>query len=227
MASTRLTVAIKEKLVEQLASHAFAARSQDLFDRELIFAQEVYDAVMDTGNVRYEKGADKSLRKAIEALPFHWRKFSQCFRVEFAGQQSNIHRYDGVEVDYQENSGLVDLTKASSMGNNRKDWQFPPKWSSHTTLKQFGASDPISEKFTALHDEKKDLLEEISRARRTARVTMDSCSTVQELIVLWPEVEAFASKFLTQQSAASALLPTIAREQLNDALGLPPGAKAA
>ena len=56
--------------------------------------------------------------------------------------------------------------------------------------------------------------------RGSTRGALGSVTTIQKLIMIWPEVEAFAAPYLQEKTA---ILPVIARERLNDALGLPPG----
>jgi len=225
MASTRLAISIKDTLVSKLVEHAFTKRAKDLIEKELAFAQKVYDEVMDTKIVTYDNGKQKTMKQALKALPKRWRSTDDDFQVEFAGQCQQIHKYNGLSRSFSENKNLPGVAVVPS--SERTSWDFEPNQSSYRAMAQFDASHELSIQFTELSNARKDLLEEIASAKRSARATMDSCATVQKLIVLWPEVKQFAAQFLTQEKAAAVMLPIVAREKLNAALDLPPNAEAA
>ena len=70
----------------------------------------------------------------------------------------------------------------------------------------------------------KDILfNEIAVARNTTRATLNSCTSIQKLVVMWPEIETFANEFLSEKKAAEMMLPTLERKKLNTTLGLPVG----
>lgn len=222
MASTRLTVAIKETLVNQLAAHAFTDRSNKHFQAELDFCQEVYEHIMTTRKVRMGK-KEVTVFTATALLPTGWGSKNDCFHVEFAGENAKLDKYDGFEEGWRGNDAFEGLETMPT--REQRKWDFPPNWGGHGTIMTFDAHSDFSKRYTVLKDAREDLVKEIASARISARATMDSVTSVQKLIVLWPEVEAFACKFLTEKTAAAVLLPVVARDKLNDALGLPPGAK--
>lgn len=225
MASTRLTVAIKEAITDQVMHHAFAGRCKAHMDAELAFAQEVYDDIMDTKMLKVNQGAgpQMSLRSVLASLPAGWCSQQTYFKAEFAGQDQKLDRYDGFEAGYHENATMIGW-KATPQ-REQKNWHFPPGYS-WGTLAKYEASHPFSERCAQIQGEREDLKSEMSSLRAQTRATLDTASTIQKLIVIWPEIEAFASPFLQEEKAAAVLLPVVARERLNDALGLPPGVAA-
>jgi len=223
MASTRLTVAIKEALVSQLIDHAFADRCRKLVAAECALAQEIYDHTMDTWFLKVEggKGPKLSLRKIVAALPAGWPAMSNSFKVELAGQVTRFDRYAGLGGGYPPNNNLVGIKEVPV--HRQHKWAFQPGFQSHYTINVYDAAHEFSERAAALGSLRKDLTAEISSMRQSTRATLDTASTVQKLIVIWPEVEEFAAPFLKKETAAAAFLPVVARERLNNALRLPPG----
>lgn len=226
MASTRLTKAIRESILDALIIRAFKDRSEKHFEKELDFCQRVYDDIMVRRTVRLENGSgDKvTLRSAVDALPPGWGSSGETFKVEFAGQSTKIDRYDGLEQDYRANATtFVGMTFKHE--RNRPQWTFQPGVTSHSTLDVFPADNPFSEEFTVLTNARTDLRDEVARVTASTRATLESCTTIQKLIVMWPEVEPFAAPFLNPSKAAEVMLPVVQRDALNDVLGLPTGAK--
>jgi len=222
----RLTVAIKEKLTSQLIAHAFTARSQKLVEAECALAQEIYDDYMDSRKIKVDggSGGKYSLRKVVASLPAGWPEMSDNFKVELAGQMTEFDRYDGMAEGYRANqSELVGVKEVPT--REQQKWPFQPGFSGHYAVNTYDASHDFSERASVLQGQRKDLKDEIASMRASTRGTLDTASTIQKLIVIWPEVEAFAAPFLQQETAAAAILPVVARERLNDALGLPPHAR--
>lgn len=224
MASTRLTNSIRDSLRGELLKHAFAGRCVTHFQAELDFVQEVFDHIMANRTVLH-LGKKRPVGEVVAELPPGWENTESYFKAEFGGETAKLDKYDGLEVNYKDNSNLIGVK--TTPHHDQVKWKMPPKWSGHHTLMTFDASHPLTKRFTELRNAREDLKTEIERARNSIRATLDSVSTVQRLIVLWPEVEAFARVYLDEKRAASVLLPVIAREQLNETLGLPPGEKVA
>ena len=222
MASTRLTVAIKEALVSQLIDHAFADRCRKLVAAECALAQEIYDHTMDTRFLKVEggKGPKLSLRKIVAALPAGWESRSNYFKAEVGGQVMRFGRYKGMSCGYSSGDELVGTEQ------NTKDeiipWAFKPGFVGSHTINAYDANHEFSRRAVELQGVREDLVKEISSMRISTRATLDSATTVQKLISIWPEVEVFAAPFLKSKTADEALLPVVARERLNKALGLPP-----
>ena len=225
MASTRLTVAIKEAITDQVMHHAFAGRCVAHMDAELAFAQEVYDDIMDTKMLKVNGGTgpQMSLRKVLASLPAGWGSQQTYFKAEFAGQEQKLDRYDGFESGHRENATMIGWKPTPQ--REQKKWHFPPGYN-WGTLAKYEAQHEFADRCAKLQGDREDLKSEMSSLRTQTRATLDTASTIQKLIVIWPEIEAFASPFLQEEKAAAVLLPVVARERLNDALGLPPGVAA-
>tara|TARA_R110000787_G_scaffold631_6_gene2345 strand:- start:14 stop:694 length:681 start_codon:yes stop_codon:yes gene_type:complete len=224
MASTRLTNSIKEALVNQLLDHAFAHKSQEQHTAECDLAQQVYDHIMDTRKLRDGHLVEMTLRSLVAQLPTGWGSQEDYFYVEFGGQTTRLDKYDGIAPTYGQSCSLRGIKAV--LGRNKVKWSWPPRWGGHGTVATYDAHHKFTLRSEQLKGAREDLEAEILTAGASARATMDSVSTVQKLIVLWPEVEAFACQFLSAEKAAAVLLPVVQREKLNDVLGLPPHARA-
>lgn len=223
MASTRLTVSIKEQLIQRLIEHAFTARSRELISAERELVLQVYNQQMDTHKVRINGGSgpDKTMREVLASLPAGWPAMLDQFKVRAGSDMIRLDFYDGIKPSYGQNNDLVGLEKIPM--RDQKNYPFPPGFSSSSTLATYEARDPVTIRLEELKRVREDLLEEISSARHSARATINSVSTIQKLIMVWPEVEAFAAPFMQKETQGAAILPVVARERLNEALGLPPG----
>ena len=226
MAQQRLTVAIKEQLVDQLILHAFKDRCNKLVDAECLLAQELYDDYLDTRRLKVDggRGASSSLRKIIASLPAGWAEMDDDFKVEIGGTMTRFDRYDGMPVGYQDNiHSLVGVKQVP--GREKQKWKFTPNHSSNYAINVYDVNHEVTHRATVLQNERVDLTAEISAMRHSARATLDSVTTIQKLIMIWPEVESFAAPFLQEKTAAAVILPVASRERLNNALGLLPSAR--
>lgn len=226
MASTRLTISIKEVLTDRLIEHAFTARSRQQLAAECELTRLIYDQVVDTKEIRINGGSGKKVtfRAALAMLPAGWASVHDRFMCRIGGDMVRFDFYSGIEETYRQNSELVGLEKVRMA--DKKKFLFTPGFTQSTTFAVFEARDAVSIRIEELKRSRSDLVEEIRAARHSARATMDSVPSIQKLIQVWPEVEAFAAPFMQQETAAAAILPVVARERLNDVLGLPPGARA-
>ena len=226
MASTRLTVSIKEMLTHRLLEHAFTARSRAQVEAECELALTIYDCVMDTMKVRIDNGTgpEKTMREVLALLPAGWPSMQDYFKARIGGKMINFDTYDGMESTYGQNKDLVGLERVREY--DKKKLRFPPGFTPNSTLAAYEARDAFAIRAKELRRTREDLLEEIRAARRSTRATLDSVTSIQKLIVIWPEVEPFAAPFMQKETQAAAILPVVARERLNDSLGLPVGAVA-
>ena len=225
MASTRLTKATRESILEALIKRAYTARSTEQFTKELEFCERVYSDIMERRTVRLSGGRGNAvpLATAVAHLPKGWGSSSEGFKVEFAGQTTSIDKYDGLEQHWGDNKAtFVGVGLGAERG--RPGWQFQPGVSTGTTLDVFDADHKFSIECTKLLASREDLKNEIARVKASTRATLESVTTIQKLIEMWPEVEPFAAPFLNPKKAAEQLLPVVQRDSLNDALGLPTGA---
>ena len=221
MAQTRLTAAIKEALVDKLIERAFTDRSQKLVDAECALAQDIYDDFMNTRMIKTKGGyGDPTpMRKVVDALPAGWQGTSDYFKAEMGGDVVKFDRYEGIVDGWRANQNdLVGVKEIPSRDQHK--WTFQPGFSGNCAVHVYDAKHAFSSRTMELQGLRKDLVSEISTMRGSTRGALGSVTTIQKLIMIWPEVEAFAAPYLQEKTA---ILPVIARERLNDALGLPPG----
>lgn len=222
MASTRLTNSIRDSLTKRLMEHAFAGRCKTHFEMELAFVEEVFEDMMTSRKVMYRNELT-SVGKVIAELPNGWTDRADYFYGEFAGQKMKLDKYDGINSKdgYRDVNRLVGVKITPH--HDQVKWHFWPGCQNHHTLVAYDASHAFSKRAEKLTSDRADLIKEIESAQASTRSTLEQVSTVQRLIVLWPEVEPFARAYLNEETAAKALLPVIARDRLNETLGLPPG----
>lgn len=222
MASTRLTHSIRDSLTKRLMEHAFGGRCKTHFETELAFVKEVFDDLMLNRTIIY-RGEKTPVGKVIEELPVDWTDQYDYFHAEFAGQKMKLDKYEGLQSGdgYREVRRLIGVQITPH--HEQVKWRFWPNARPHYVMVTYDAAHDFSKRAEQLADARSDLIKEIESAQASTRSTLEQVSTVQRLIVLWPEVEPFARAYLNEETAAKALLPVIARERLNETLGLPPG----
>ncbi len=223
MASTRLTNAIKDELTTQLLKHAFSDRCQKMVNAEIKFSQKMYDKYLSDTFVQME-GKKVALKDALAILPDTWTSGDYEIRIQFAGETIELSKYYGLGNRYHSYE-LPGITYTAD--SERQQWVYPPKYQPYHANYIVDARHKLNDEYNKLLGFRKDLEKEISTVTATTRATLNSVTSIQKLIILWPEVEAFASKFLTEKAVANQMLPVIQREKLNDVLGLPPHSKVA
>lgn len=204
MATVRLTNNIREALLNKLLERAFKARCDEFMKRAGAFALRVHVDV-------FGSDLDK-----MNALPDGWLPKDDDITVRFGYTQTRLS-FDGTLG----RDGITDaFRKCGSRGGSTVYRRFT--YSKYGTVaKEYNARHALAEEYEAFINERKDLSDEIERAAHTAKAAVDSCSSIQKLISIWPEVEEFAREFL-RDGERKALLPDIPRSQLNAILNLPP-----
>lgn len=209
MASTRLTNSIRDSLLKKLLERAFKARCDEFLKRAAAFAVAVHADVF-----------GKDLEK-MNALPKGWLPQDDGIMVRFGGDNTRLSFKGSLG-----SGGIPDaFRRCGSTGGDSVYLRLTDS-TKGTTAKVYNAREPLAAEYEGLINERKDLCDEIERAARTAKAAMESCSTIEKLIKVWPEVEEFAKEFLVD-GERKALLPDVPRAQLNNLLNLPPEEKAA
>lgn len=209
MASTRLTTHIRDALLKKLLERAFKTRCEDFLKWAAAFAVKVHADVF---------GDDLAKMKA---LPKGWLPTDDDIMVRFGGDQTRLSFRGSLGT-----GGIPDIFRRCGAPGGDNVYLVLTTDKKNTTAKVYNARDDLAAEYEAFINERKDLVEEIERAARTAKAAMDSCTTIQKLIAVWPEVEEFAKEFLVD-GERKALLPDIPRSQLNAILNLPPEEQAA
>lgn len=209
MAATRLTNNIRESLLKKLLERAFKPRCEDFLKRAAAFAVKVHADVF---------GDD--LAKMM-ALPKGWLPTDDDIMVRFGGDNTRLSFRGSLG-----SGGIPDIFRRCGAPGGDNVYLLFTSATHSTTAKVYNARDALSIEYEALINERNDLVEEISKASRTANAAMNSCSSIQKLISVWPEVGDFAKEFLVD-GERKALLPDVPRAQLNAILNLPPEEQAA
>lgn len=206
MTTTRLTNNIRTALLGRLMDHAFGDRARDIVSRAAAFAVRLHEDAMGDDWARMQR------------LPEGWLPTISSIKVMIAGEVRSPTT-DGALVGH---SLPENLRRA---GAKRRHEEAPkmrvPSAKQNNVLKVYAHDHPLALEYLELEAEQASLDIEIGRAYRSAKAAVESVGTVQKLIEVWPEAEAFASDFL-HNGERKAVLPAIPRADLNAALGLPP-----
>lgn len=207
MSTTRLTSSIRDSILKELQTYAFLERAQAQIDAEIAFSVAVFEDV-------YGPHLDM-----IKAAPDGFFPMDDDFKVyfEYDCQQLNFNAGFDYSVDAQWRGFGV---RARENANRR----MPYKAQSNQAVKKYDLTHPLTAQFLKLKADRETLVAEISKATRTAKATLESVTTISKLIDVWPEARVFAEKYQID-GERKAILPTIPRRELNNALGLPPASE--
>lgn len=203
MASTRLTTAIRESLMNSLLKRAFMKRGNDMIAVRADYARRLYEDAM-----------GKNLAQ-IEALPKGWLVTDTDIKVQLGAEIKSVY-FGGTLSSY----GLPDNVRKCGVVTERTEYRFPYHLVNQV-VKQYPGDHPLVAEFQKLDNEWSEFVGEVNRTRKVAMTAMESVSTVKKLIDVWPEVEEFAKHYL-EDGERKAILPAIPRDQLNTLLNLPP-----
>lgn len=195
MASTKLTNWIREQIVADLMAHRFTKACDKLVKDRAALAVKVYRDFY-----------SRSLLAKIEALPEGWLPTGSDITAQFSGRVDSL-AFSGAVY------GLV------SKYRTKTDAAFRPFLSKDVgrVVAVYDASHPLAIIHAELAGRQKELTEQIEAARRQAEVAVNSATTINRLIELWPEVEPFARK----HESAKVPLPALPTSELNALLDLP------
>lgn len=80
----------------------------------------------------------------------------------------------------------------------------------------------LSLRFNELERKDEELCAEKTAAERNAKAVLNSVTTYNKLIEVWPEIEPLAAPFKQNEARATTFALSLPITQLNKALGLPP-----
>jgi len=205
-------------------NHAFLERCKKQIEKEVAYTYMLYDKYVSSKKVTFE-GKSITLKKFLPMLPHGYLSYESEFAVAMAGDVKRLHTEYGFIHSWCGSFPHIETSSKSPKDVDKL--LFPPHLNTYNSLMVLDARSKERTLYESLDAARTDLTEEIESTYQTTVATLDSVTTVQKLIELWPEVEAFAMNYLTPKSAANQMLPVIARKQLNTALGLPPTSKVA
>lgn len=145
------------------------------------------------GDAVYNDIYPEPLRKQMDALPDGFLPTGGDVKVQFEGQRFT-HVYFGerrrIAKSHEYNAAVV-----------------------------YDAKHPLTVRYDAWKKAQDDLDAEKSKAKSSAEAVLESVTTVNKLIQVWPEVEQFARPFAVESPSRAIALPI---KDLNARLGLPP-----
>jgi hypothetical protein len=139
----------------------------------------------------YDDIYPKDIKKKMADLPAEFFLSVQHLKVSFAGQFEQV------------------VMSAARPASKRHDYN---------AAKVYDAKDPLSVRYFEIGKTRTKLREDRARAKSAARAALDSCSTIKQLLEVWPEAGAFVADF-TAPPKTRAL--TLSIKDLNKTLGLP------
>ena len=183
MKSVRLTLDMRQKILNRLLEHAFGVRLKELREDDESFGLAVYEDVYDV-----------LTRRRMKAFPEGFFKLQCHIQVSFGGQQYRVCW-----------KGLRPTAAAHE----------------YDRAKSYVAGDPLSQRRDELEKRRSRLREEQDRSRSQIKSVLASCSTIRQLVEIWPEASSFVEDFVASGPAAVTAL-ALPIKSLNEQLGLPP-----
>lgn len=192
--STRLTTAIREKIVADLLRHRFENDVVDYRDNMASLASAVYEDLY-----------SESDRVLLDSMPEGWMPVEASIGVTFADSYTRLY-FGGYLTG--------DMAAMSSY-----EAVYRPFAAKHRggCVKTYEARHKLAIRAEKLSAQKDSLKEKISEAKRAANSALSSVATVKRLIEGWPEIAPFAAKYEGEKPA----LPALPTNILNNILDLP------
>lgn len=192
--STRLTTAIREKIVADLLRHRFEKAVAEHRDDMAALANAVYDDL-------YSE-ADRVL---LDSMPEDWMPETGSLGVTFAGSYTHVHFGGYLKGEMAAISSFEAVYRRVASKHNSG------------CVKTYEARHKLAIRAEKLSAQREGLKEKISEAKRAAISALASVTTVKRLIEGWPEIAPFAAKYEGEKPA----LPALPTNILNDILDLP------
>lgn len=197
--STRLTNTTRDQITSAVLTHRFREPVDALIADRAAFAEEVYNDV-------YRK-AD---REKMAALPKGWLPETNAIGVQFGDQSGYVSLYFGGHFYGR-------LRSVRTPGDEKQIERRAFSKNVHGCVKVYDADHRLAVKHTALDRRYTELKAEFEAAERQVKAALDSATTVNRLVEMWPEVEPFVRPLGTP----SPKVPAIPTDQLNKLLDLP------
>jgi hypothetical protein len=199
MASTRLTQDAREQIATAVLLHRFQEPVDALVVDRAAFAEEVYNDIY-----------RKSDREKMAALPKGWLPETNAINVQFGDQRG----YESLQFSGKLYSRLGSL-RSKDDGKSIERRAFSKNV--HSCVKVYEPDHRLSLKHDALDQRYTELKAEFEAAERQVKAALNSATTINKLVEMWPEVEPFVRKF----DASPLKVPSIPTDQLNKLLDLP------
>ena len=143
----------------------------------------------------YETVYDALVRRRMKSMPEGFFRLASYLKVAFGGQQDQV-----VWRGLRPIASKHEYDRAAS----------------------YVADHPLSQRSDALEKRRRDLKTDREAAYQKIKAVLASCSTLRQLVEIWPEAEPFVRDFQVSGPAAVTAL-ALPIKSLNEQLGLPPG----
>lgn len=199
MKSQRLTKDMRQRVTNDILSHAFTKHCEKQVAAENVFAQEVYD------------DAFADVLTYLKELPSKLFFHNNNFRAQFGGEHQALYFGAGFAGGYGEIGSLTTTETVSR----------PIPYSCHYAVaKVYGQKDKFVTQYERLMEARRALDKEIQETRVQTESILARCSTSSKLLDTWPEIESFVKKHLVTKDEPK--LPAAPVRILNARLDLPP-----
>lgn len=200
--STRLTNTIRERIALAVLRHRFSESIEALIADKATFADEVYCDLY-----------KKSDREKIDALPAGWLPEEASIGVKFDNTRWNYENIYFSGCVY----GKLSRTRAPQEKSDPAPRRRVLHKHSNGCVKVYDEGHRLAKKFAALKEREAELEAAIVAAERQVNAALESATTINKLVEIWPEVEPFARQF----DKSPIKVPAVPTEQLNKLLDLP------
>ncbi len=197
--STRLTNTTRDQIASAVLTHRFREPVDALIADRAAFAEEVYNDI-------YRK-AD---REKMAALPKGWLTETAAINVQFGDSRG----YESVQFSGKI-YGKLGSVKTKDDGKSVERRAFAKN--THGCARVYDADHRLARKHADLGRRFEELKAAFEAAERQVNAALDSATTVNRLVEMWPEVEPFVRPLGTP----SPKVPAIPTDQLNKLLDLP------
>ena len=195
MTSVRLTIKIRQDVINDLVTHRFRGEIDALNKKKRAFADLLYMDIYPT-----------EMKTKMESLEDGWLPTIDCLAVQFGGATG----YQHIHFDGREGLGKA-LLYASPAKDDERD---RPILARHRRgcVRRYDTSHFLSQEHAKLAGLSEDIGQRVNQAYRSAQAALNSVFTVNSLIKHWPEVEPFTKS----HSMEGANLPALATQHLNE-----------
>lgn len=200
--STRLTNTIRERIALAVLRHRFSDSIEAMIADKAAFADEVYCDIY-----------KKSDREKISALPAGWLPEEHRVGVKFDNTKFSYENIDFSGCVY----GKISRTRVPQEKSEPAPRRRVLTKHSHGCAKVYDEGHRLAKKFVALKEREDELKVAIVAAERQVNAALESATTINKLVEIWPEVEPFARQF----DKSPIKVPAVPTEQLNKLLDLP------
>ncbi len=206
MKSIRLTNALRDIIIVDLMKHHFTPLVDELMKDYKKFPTQVYNDVYDA-----------KTRRRMKGLPAGWLKSTNSIAVSFGGNSSLYTelRFDGAHFIY----GRMHIIMTKSSLNSDCPTKLILAKDLNSAAKAYNVQDPLAKLYDEFVRRRDKLSNDIDEAWTKTNAALNSVTTTNSLLEVWPEIEPFVKKYVRPDGVPK--LPAVQTKALNDLFGLP------